>query len=228
MKGCRILEILLQRTASCQTEGMMKQEEKTKRTQSRILDAAIVEFGTKSYDAASINTICLESQISKGLLYHNFKGKEELYLQCVKICCDKFLDFLKTHYKEQEDAKSSIQKLLSLRQVFFQENPYYSYIFFSSMLQPPPKLAQEIQQIHQDFAAFNMTCFRKLLHMVKLREGVSEEVALESFLLFGEMYNSYYQKKFYQEKDYQTLWKDHDKRLSAILNVILYGIAQED
>ena len=56
----------------------MKKEEKTRRTYEKIRNAAIVEFGTKSYENASLNTICSENNISKGLLYHNFKGKDDL------------------------------------------------------------------------------------------------------------------------------------------------------
>ena len=56
----------------------MRKEEKTRRTYERILSAAIAEFGTKSYDSASLTTLCNENQISKGLVYHNFKNKDEL------------------------------------------------------------------------------------------------------------------------------------------------------
>ena len=63
----------------------MKKEEKTKRTYERIMAAAIVEFGTKSYDNASLTTLCNENQISKGLIYHNFKNKDALYLKCVEV-----------------------------------------------------------------------------------------------------------------------------------------------
>lgn len=46
----------------------MKQQEKTQRTQERILAAALVEFGENGYEAASVNAICGRSQIPKGLL----------------------------------------------------------------------------------------------------------------------------------------------------------------
>ena len=36
----------------------MKKQEKTQKTKERILAAALQEFGTKSYDTASINSIC--------------------------------------------------------------------------------------------------------------------------------------------------------------------------
>lgn len=47
----------------------MKQQEKTQKTRERILAAALAEFGSKSYDAASINSICEAGGIPKGLLY---------------------------------------------------------------------------------------------------------------------------------------------------------------
>ena len=62
----------------------MKKEEKTKQTCEKIVHAATIEFGSRSYDAVSLNAICGKYQIAKGLIYHNFKNKDELYLYCVK------------------------------------------------------------------------------------------------------------------------------------------------
>ena len=73
----------------------MKKQEKTQKTKERILAAALQEFGTKSYDTASINSICEIGKISKGLIYHNFKGKDELYLLCVKKSYDELVVALK-------------------------------------------------------------------------------------------------------------------------------------
>ena len=57
----------------------MKKEEKTKQTCEKIVHAATIEFGSRSYDAVSLNAICGKYQIAKGLIYHNFKNKDELY-----------------------------------------------------------------------------------------------------------------------------------------------------
>lgn len=51
----------------------MKKEEKTKQTCEKIVHAATIEFGSRSYDAVSLNAICGKYQIAKGLIYHNFK-----------------------------------------------------------------------------------------------------------------------------------------------------------
>nr|WP_284248210.1 TetR/AcrR family transcriptional regulator [Tetragenococcus halophilus] len=48
--------------------------------QERVINAALKEFAAKGYKHASTNEIVKEANISKGLLFHYFKGKEELYL----------------------------------------------------------------------------------------------------------------------------------------------------
>lgn len=121
---------------------MMKKQEKTRKTKDRILAAALEEFGSKSYDAASINSICETGQIPKGLLYHNFKGKDELYLLCVKACYDELAAALKAQFSEIWDAKEGLQNLLIIRQRFFQENPCYANSFFNAVLQPPKHLKE--------------------------------------------------------------------------------------
>lgn len=46
----------------------------------RILEAALQEFAMKGYKKASTNTIVREAQVSKGLLFHYFISKKELYI----------------------------------------------------------------------------------------------------------------------------------------------------
>ena len=55
----------------------MKKEEKTEITKCKILAAAIQEFGANGYVAGSVNNIC-KTGINKGLIYHNYKDKDEL------------------------------------------------------------------------------------------------------------------------------------------------------
>ena len=79
----------------------MKKEEKTKQTCEKIVHAATIEFGSRSYDAVSLNAICGKYQIAKGLIYHNFKNKDELYLYCVKKSFEKLMKKGKKRQKQQ-------------------------------------------------------------------------------------------------------------------------------
>lgn len=44
------------------------------------ITAALFEFATKGYQGFVINELCKVDGIAKGVLYHNFSGKSDLYL----------------------------------------------------------------------------------------------------------------------------------------------------
>ncbi|MEH7095887.1 TetR/AcrR family transcriptional regulator [Neobacillus vireti] len=73
--------------------------------QDRIINAAVKEFAQKGYDKASTNEIVKEAEISKGLLFHYFKNKKQLFLflfdHCIQIITDDFykkVDFTETDF----------------------------------------------------------------------------------------------------------------------------------
>ncbi|MGC4018669.1 MAG: TetR/AcrR family transcriptional regulator [Muricomes sp.] len=47
--------------------------------QTRIINAALVEFSVKGYKRASTNVIAEKAQIGKGMLFYYFGSKEELF-----------------------------------------------------------------------------------------------------------------------------------------------------
>ena len=72
----------------------MNQEQKTALAKQRILEAAMKEFAERGYDGASLNTVCAENGISKGIIYHHFKDKDDLYLLCAAECFTAAAHFL--------------------------------------------------------------------------------------------------------------------------------------
>lgn len=53
----------------------------------RILEAALIEFSDKGYKKASTNTIVREAGVSKGLLFHYYKSKRDLYVLLFNHAC---------------------------------------------------------------------------------------------------------------------------------------------
>jgi len=58
----------------------------------KIINAAIEEFAANGYEKASTNEIVKNAGISRGLLYHYFKDKEELYDLLTKYAIETFVD----------------------------------------------------------------------------------------------------------------------------------------
>ena len=56
----------------------------------RILNAAMKEFAARGYEHASTNRIVEDADIAKGLLFHYFKSKKQLYLYLYRYSVDLF------------------------------------------------------------------------------------------------------------------------------------------
>lgn len=206
----------------------MKQQEKTQRTRERILAAALAEFGEKGFEAASINGICAESQVPKGLLYHNFKNKEELYLRCVALCYKEMTEYLASRELACHNAREDTKRLLTLRQQFFSDHPYHAALFFRAILQPPRHLMSQLKEVRREYDSFCVAHYRNTLAGLSLRDGVTEEMALEYFTIFMEMFNGYFQSKADRGGDYKALMEAHEEKLFEIFDMMLYGIVKQN
>lgn len=206
----------------------MKQEEKAENSKKRIVTAAIKEFGTKSYDAASLNNICNDNKISKGLIYHYFNNKDGLYLLCVKLCLEKFMAFLAEKTYDFSDFKSGMNQYLARRFLFFQTHPLEGRLFFYTILQPPKKLKKQLKELRSDFDKQSLGYYKEALGHISLKDGITENDALEYFSMFQEVFNSYWQKHVDDTLDFDSLMKIHESKIINMLNLMLYGIAKED
>ncbi|NLP28132.1 MAG: TetR/AcrR family transcriptional regulator [Clostridia bacterium] len=204
----------------------MKREEKNMLMRQQIIKSAIAEFGLNSYGEGSLNAICKKGNISKGIIYHYFKDKDELYLACVKECFNSLTTFLKSENISFNNVEEAIEKLLDLCHQFFKENPDFGNIFTNALLQPPKHLLKEIKEIKAELDKFNINFYEQVLENVNLKSGVSREEAIEYFLIFQESFNYYFHNKVYG--DFRKLFTEHELKLGNLLKIMFYGIAKED
>jgi TetR/AcrR family transcriptional regulator len=107
-----------------------REREKENRRQD-IIDAAERIFFAKGLDAATMDEIAEEAELSKGTLYLYFKSKEELYLQ-IHLRGNRLLTrFFK---KAVKTKKSGIKKLRAIGEAyysFYLEHPdYFSAVMY--------------------------------------------------------------------------------------------------
>ncbi len=78
-----------------------------------IVQAALKAFCHNDYDHVSINSIIKESKTSKGVFYHYFKNKEQLYFYIVDLIIDEKINYFNKMEELQEKPKAeSIFSLL--------------------------------------------------------------------------------------------------------------------
>lgn len=64
-------------------------QHRSEETRAHILEAALNQFSSSGYDAASVDEICAEAGVSKGAFYHHFPSKQAVFLALLE-------DWLKT------------------------------------------------------------------------------------------------------------------------------------
>ena len=84
--------------------------------QQRILEAAIDEFANQGFDKASTNEIVKQAGISKGLLFHYFKNKKNLYLFLYDYCIEQGLNqFYGKINLEERDIVLRLRQILAIK-----------------------------------------------------------------------------------------------------------------
>ncbi|MGL4346390.1 MAG: TetR/AcrR family transcriptional regulator [Cellulosilyticaceae bacterium] len=204
----------------------MGREAQNEISRERILKAALEEFGTKDYVSASTNSICKTHQISKGLLFHYYKSKDELFLMCVEKCFDELSDFLSREgSKAYQTVESSLEHYFKLRFEFFEREPYYAQIFHTAVFNPPEHLVEAIRERKQGLKQTNEVFLSNILSQMTLRDTIHQEEVIGMILGFGD----YLQVKARMDGialSTADILKEQSQTLSHMIHMLFYGIVK--
>lgn len=202
----------------------MKREEKNQQTRRRILDSALAEFAKQGYGASSVNAICAAPDISKGIIYHYFDTKDDLFLACVEECFTLLTNYLRqTIQLKPGDIQNQLAEYFTARSSFFRENPVYQRIFCEAVITPPAHLQGEIQKRRQVFDELNTQILKYLLEQVDLRAEFTKPDIIETFRQFQDFLNAKYQFRDLSPREFDF----HEEDCRKALNILLYGIVNK-
>ena len=161
--------------------------------------------------------------MSKGIIYHYFQTKDELYLACVDGCFGALTEYLREKLiLEGETVHRQLQLYFDARFEFFQAFPMYRRIFCEAVIMPPAHLESAVRQRKSGFDEFNISILNRILEPLKLRGGVSRETVVDIFLQFQDYVNAKYQTSGEREIDFST----HEEDCRRALDVLLYGVVE--
>lgn len=200
----------------------MKNELKTKLTQERIIEAALIEFSQKGYKAFGINELCKNHKISKGILYHNFSGKTEIYLACVRESFQKAVSIIRG---ESGDIPSLVE-YVERRHRFSKDFPHHSHVFFEAWMTAPAEIAEEVAKEKAVFEDLNRQVSEKLLAESTLKDHISQEQALDYLTFIQQLFRSYYLAASGSEEA-GSLASQYENDLQKVLHLMIYGIFKD-
>lgn len=200
----------------------MRQEEKQRASREKILAHAAEEFGAKGYGQGSVNAVCAAGGIAKGLLYHYFRDKDELYLACVKQTFEELTESMRAAVRgPYKDTEEALGAYFEARLAWFEAHPRQHRIFCECVMAPPAELAGMIRVVRAGFDEFNEDVLKKILEGAALRSGVTPESAASTFRLFQDFANARLLTAVSCAEDAPA---EHERLCRDIVSTLLYGV----
>nr|WP_122012276.1 TetR/AcrR family transcriptional regulator [Maliibacterium massiliense] len=205
----------------------MTQQERQQRSQQMILEAALAEFGTHTFDAVSVNSICAKHHISKGLLYHYYPGKDALFLLCVGETFTQLNAYLRAHVQcDPQDVSGGLQRFFLARQTFFAQHPQHRQVFENAVFHAPAHLKEEIARLRAPLRATNCRIISGIINQTVLRPSLEAQEAFAYFesveCLFWTLLETY------QHQAHAGAAEDFEQTAKKLLDMVLFGIARQN
>lgn len=201
----------------------MKDKSFERRTE--LLEAALKEFTSKSYEDASLNTIIKNAGISKGTFYYHFTDKQALYLYLLDASVAKKWEYINasfTNGPSQDTDNSIFEKFKAQARIaveFAMKYPKYhelSQKFAKEIGNPIYEVA--LEKLGGDSEKFLAAMIEEEYNAGSFKEEYSKEFLVRTlsylFTHFHEIFN--------QEEDFEL-----DTMLSHLdtyVNLIRFGI----
>jgi len=147
------------------TEDQFKEAREIRK--SEIKDTALDLFARFGYHSTSISQIAKEANMSKGLLYNYYDGKQDLLKDIIMTGFKKLTQLNNNNYETDEDIVQFIEK--TIEEV--KASPAYWKLYFSLLLQP-----SVYESIIKDFTELFNNFFSKIVGYFQ-KKGVKNPVA---------------------------------------------------
>lgn len=202
----------------------MNREEKNQQTRQKIIDSALQEFSKKGYGASSVNTICSDGGVSKGIVYHYFDTKDDIYLTCVEMCFRTLTDYIKDNLSlEGKNTTEQLEAYFNIRLSFFCAWPIYQRLFCNAVMMPPLHLKEAIRARRAEFDELNITILNHMISPLKLRPGISKDEVIETFRQYQDYINAKFQVNDAENIDINM----RERSCQRALDILLYGVVDQ-
>ena len=203
----------------------MTQKERQARSKNAIFLAAMEEFGSHDYDAVTMDSICMNHSISKGMMYHYYSNKDDLFLLCVRDLFEALTKQLESEMPalDIQNPFEAVKQFFMIRERFFQQYPQRKNIFENAMLRTPEHLAGQLRDLRRPIREMNRDFLKKVTESIKLRPGLDEKKVLRSL----ESMEYSFRSLLYQYQEEQKPQDIHTMLEAAeeLVDMGLFGVA---
>lgn len=156
--------------------------------QDLIRNSAMLEFGDNTFKKTSADSIAKRAGISKGLLFHYFKDKRELYLylydyalnSCVRECMEKTYDFGET------DFFLALEKGQAVKMDLVRRHPGLFRFIMRTYYERDSILSPKLRKGLDHALETSVRSFLQRMDLFKFKDGVDPYAVIRLLMLAAE------------------------------------------
>lgn len=150
----------------------------------RIIDVCVEEFAEHGYAKGSTNEITKKAEISKGILFHYFKNKKNLYLYIVDYVLKYYFDIFieEIRMMDNGDIFDMIKDISLIKIRVFSKDPVMYKFVANVFLSPSEEIEQDIKNRYYQMYHDSFKILIQKFDTSKLRKDIDKKKAIE--LLF--------------------------------------------
>ncbi|MDF2680898.1 MAG: TetR family transcriptional regulator [Brevibacillus sp.] len=205
------------------------QDEQMEPNKRKLLEAALLEFAEKGYEAGSTNQIVQSAGVSKGMLFHYFSNKKTLFLAVVDACIDSFFTYLHSHLSElSQDLLERLVQIQKVKLDLFVEQPYMYQMAISAFIDFPSVCRDEVKEREAEFNRRYFSLFLDGIDLSMMREQVDVKQSLSFILAAIEAVTQKYVRDNdqAQDKGLEQLTLFHED-ITRYCDMIRYGLYKQ-
>ncbi|ARC86311.1 bacterial regulatory s, tetR family protein [Clostridium argentinense CDC 2741] len=147
--------------------------------QDRILNAAMKEFAQKGFEKASTNEIVKEADISKGLLFHYFKDKKNLFLFLYDHCIDVSTnEFYKKINLDEKDFFIRLNQMCIIKFELLNKYPEMFRFIETAYMETSKSVKKELDERKEKLIKINSIKVFEGFDLSKFKEDIDVKKAI--------------------------------------------------
>lgn len=213
----------------------MKQVNKNRLSREKIITAAIADFNESGCCDIHINNICKNNHISKGLLYHYFQSKDELFHDCLIYVTELLAaDIDAFQINTEISLAQNLHNFYEERILYWRKNnEQYDIIKFAIGCYYFSDNSKFLD-MHEIFANANNTKLREMLDAYELNLEVSKDdlLTVMDMVFINKFMGAMSEIVSAERNNHIRLADEKSKELlklyDGLINLLLHGIKNDD
>lgn len=212
----------------------MKEIVKDAEKEQSMIEASLKLFGRKGFAATKMEEIAKEAHVSKGLLFHYFGSKTNLYLATYEYASQFFYQFIQPEiWASTKDLSTMLEQSMRYKLGLQIQHPLEFHFLFSCMgeiQQLPDVIKREMAEKMQEEYQVTLQLISPVLERMKIKEPYTREDVLRVLYFVVQGETEAIQREMSQHPEWKTLEQLEPmvKRMKTSLTLVQNGFLEEN